>query len=356
MKVLELDERHHVIRVVPECSEDLFFLTLLIEPGDVVYSWTYRMLKREGVTGTERGERVKVYMGLRVLSLDFQRFTNRLRIHGVVIEVPDWLPAKGRHHTIAVEPGVEVKIVKEHFNTSLIRGILEQCIQSRAKVLVISIDLRSVCLAEVTAIGSRILYSSSLSLSGKLSHRASLLNELEATLRKLLTRLTLHLREYSAVAIAVPSVLKSMVLEALRKVMDLSSINFTIFNVGEGGESGVYELLRRDDFCDYLKKVNVHFYSSYVEKLFRYLATDEAQVAIGIEEVKEAVEYHAVDTLIMTSNFLTNSYRSEDTRTVLERLGAQHIKVIVIPSEEECGQKLDSLGGIAAFLRFKIRT
>lgn len=58
------------VDLTPEFDEDLFILYLIINEGDVIYSWTVREIR--GKEGGERGgEREKVYLGLRVIDVEY---------------------------------------------------------------------------------------------------------------------------------------------------------------------------------------------------------------------------------------------------------------------------------------------
>src|SRR5439155_1319760 len=81
-------------------ADDLWHLHNLVLPGDQVRASTYRReeVKTDKVR-PERGEKVRVTLTIRVESVEFQAFSDRLRITGVIVEGPQDL---GRHHTLNV--------------------------------------------------------------------------------------------------------------------------------------------------------------------------------------------------------------------------------------------------------------
>src|SRR5207302_1888929 len=103
MRVLHRDPKTGEIKVRVENPDDLWHLHNLLQPGDLVRASTYR---REDVKTDklrpERGEKVRVTLTIRVEDVEFQAFSDRLRISGVIVEGPQDL---GRHHTLNV--GVE---------------------------------------------------------------------------------------------------------------------------------------------------------------------------------------------------------------------------------------------------------
>src|SRR5947207_57678 len=115
MRVLHRDPKTGEIKVRVENPDDLWHLHNLLQPGDLVCASTYR---REDVKTDklrpERGEKVRVTLTIRVEDVEFQAFSDRLRVSGVIVEGPQDL---GRHHTLNV--GVEdilsiIKTWKSH--------------------------------------------------------------------------------------------------------------------------------------------------------------------------------------------------------------------------------------------------
>src|SRR3989454_5696673 len=110
MRVLHKDPNTGEIKVRVENADDLWHLHNLVLPGDQVRASTYR--RQEAKTDKvrpERGEKVRVTLTLRVESVEFQAFADRLRITGVIVEGPQDL---GRHHTLNVAVDDVVSIIK----------------------------------------------------------------------------------------------------------------------------------------------------------------------------------------------------------------------------------------------------
>src|SRR5205809_1038343 len=100
MRVLHRDPKTGEIKVRVENPDDLWHLHNLLQPSDLVRASTYR---REDVKTDklrpERGEKVRVTLTIRVEDVEFQAFSDRLRVSGVIVEGPQDL---GRHHTLNV--------------------------------------------------------------------------------------------------------------------------------------------------------------------------------------------------------------------------------------------------------------
>src|SRR5438132_262529 len=116
MRVLHRDPKTGEIKIRVENPDDLWHLHNLLLPGDLVRASTTR---REEVKSDkvrpERGEKVRVTLTIRVEGVEFQAFSDRLRITGVIVEGPQDL---GRHHTLNV--GVEA--VRSSIQTWKVHG------------------------------------------------------------------------------------------------------------------------------------------------------------------------------------------------------------------------------------------
>ncbi len=97
------------ITLLPESIDDLWHLKHLIEKSDLVFALTFR--KIESATDKlrpEKAERKPMRLGIRVDSVEFHRFANRLRVSGTIEVGQD----VGSHHTLSVEPLRDVSIIK----------------------------------------------------------------------------------------------------------------------------------------------------------------------------------------------------------------------------------------------------
>src|SRR5205809_7380669 len=110
MRVLHRDTRTGEIKLRVENADDLWHLHNLVLPGDHGRASTYRReeVKTDKVR-PERGEKVRVTLTIRVEGVEFQPFSVRLRLTGVIVDGPQVL---GRHHTVKVAVDVGFTVVK----------------------------------------------------------------------------------------------------------------------------------------------------------------------------------------------------------------------------------------------------
>ena len=108
-EVRELRNQFGEIRLFPETLDDIWHLSHLVGPGDLVFATTFRSV--EAATDKLRPEKVEkrpVRLGIRVEKVEFHQHTTRLRIAGVIESGVDVTA----HHTLNVEPGFEISVIK----------------------------------------------------------------------------------------------------------------------------------------------------------------------------------------------------------------------------------------------------
>src|SRR5271157_5046809 len=120
MKILKFDEKKGEMTLQIETLNDLWVLYNVIFPGDKVEARTVRrVVVREG----EKGDRKPMKLGIKVEDVSFYEFANRLRIKGQIFAGPADLISIGRYHTLNIEPGQSIKVIKEIWYDHLVQRI-----------------------------------------------------------------------------------------------------------------------------------------------------------------------------------------------------------------------------------------
>ncbi|RLF05971.1 MAG: hypothetical protein DRK00_02900 [Thermoprotei archaeon] len=349
MRVLELDSAHRRLRLQLETPEDLYFTSLLIDPGDFVTAWTLRQVKIERATGVERGERVRVKLTLQVKKVEFQRFTDSLRVLGVIVEAPEWLHVKGTHHTIALRPGDELELekaalLKHHYRILKIAA-------TRVRPLgVVSVGEGELAVGLVRPQGVEVILTLALPRPSKEgSFKDQLRRELEERLENVMK--SLEGREVNSVVVAAPQLALEVVREVVARMKPRLKISF--MKVSEGGLAGIYELLRNERAQRMFEEVRLAPARGALMKLLELAGRDPGRVALGVDEVKRALELRAVRTLLLLDEVLLSDKRGEVLK-VLEEASRIAEDVVVIPSALEESAFLSKSGGIAAILYFRL--
>ena len=100
---------------------------------------------------------------------------------------------------------------------------------------------------------------------------------------------------------------------------------------------------------DILKDQEIYKEIKIVEEFFNMLGKEKDKTAYGIDEVKKALGFGAVDKLLLSKNLKKSEIRFFQ-KTALET----GVKVELISIDTEEGRQFWNLGGVGGILRYKI--
>lgn len=332
------------IALTPETLDDLWHLKYIIEKGDLVFSVTKR--KAEGSTDKLRPEKVEkktVRLGIRVEDVEFHKFSNRLRVHGTIEHGMD----VSSYHTLNIEDGVNLSINKIWKKDQLERVNEAEAAAKRPKVVIVGIEEGDADIGLVRHYGIEI-YSHITQSSGKG----------EGTLREVFFKMILDQLKHAAaesetIVVAGPGFTKEDFMKYLRSNEPEMAEGVLTEDTSSIGMSGFQEVLRRGAVDRIMEESRIARESSLMEELLKEIALD-GKAAYGPEEVKKALDYGAIETLLVADEMLRLEREKGNIDSLLMAVERAQGKVVVFSTEFEPGQKLHALGGIAALLRYKI--
>lgn len=350
MRIVEVDLREGIARLAIEDFEDLYYLSLFLDRGDLLYAWTTRQLKVERAGGrVERGARTRIYVGIAVEKVEFQRFSKRLRVLGRVVEAPEELHAKGRYHAVSLAPPAEVKIVKREISRAYLE-MLREAERRSFKCLLASVGDSEAVLGILKRSGFEVLAEIE---SDRPREGDSLKREYEEYLARVVSALSrLERREESArVLVAAPRLLLDWLRESVSKERRLAG-RVVYAEVSEGGMAGIWELVRSGRLSRLIGDLRIDYERELVERVLAELGRQRA--AVGLAEASRAARARAVERLLITDSKLLELKESGELPELLEDVERSGGRVVVISGDYEHGKKLEALGGIAALLRFPL--
>ncbi len=359
MKILEMNLKKGFVKVVPETFDDLWHLCNIIYKGDEVYAYTSREIKQdEKYARAKRGERVSVFMGVKVEKVSWDKLLGRLRVHGIICHAPEIIPA-GAHHTLNIALNSPLTIVKEEWACHHLERLETAKKASEKPIIIVAVDDEGYAIATTTQYGIELKVEEKTTLPGKLEaeKRSTAVKEF---FQKVLNSLRQILSETRS-PIAVIGVgfikndfakfLEKEASEIVKSVVDVKSVN-------NSGVAGIYEAIRSGVLTKTMKHLRVMEETEVVEEVLKRLGKGERNVTYGMEEVRRAADFGAVETLILADIILREA--KDEERLSLEQLmkdvEQKGGKIMVVSTEHEAGAKLTALSGIAALLRFALPT
>lgn len=347
MKVLYQNAKTGEIRLRADTLDDLWHLRHIAAPGDLVEGRTYRRddSATSDTSKPTRGEKHPVTLGVRVESVEFQPFTDRLRISGKIETGPGDF---GQYHTLTVEPQDDIKIIKQRWRNHELFRIREAVAATKnPRVAVLSIEEGEALIAFVHAYGVKEVSTVEARGSGKSYQKTAGRQEFFGDV----------LREYKMaiegqkvpVVMVGPGFTKDDFLkfskERARGLLDDAVVDST----AHGGWLGVQEALRRGTIARVVASHRLAEETALLEKLLEEVAKD-GKATYGPKQVGEALKKGAVEVLLVADSIV----RKPDIDELMERAAEQKVRTSVVSTDGEAGKRLEGLTGIAALLKFRV--
>jgi protein pelota len=351
LRIVEENLRKGYIKLIPEDQDDLWILYNIIKPGDRVTAQTTRDVKHEEGSG---GRRIPMILTIIVKNLEFQPFTERLRIRGIVVEGPERYGVKGHYHTLNIVIGKPLIIWKENWSRYDLE-LLRRTSSRRKKVLITAFDYDEAAIALMSEQGVKILEEFTSNIPGK-REPGLFQRGLENYMLTLSEKIVKYYEKYrpDIIVIASPSNLQKRLSEMIR---DRIRTHVIIDHVSMGGVSGVREVLRRDSIREALKEISIIRAQEILSKFHELLIKNSDLVAYGIDDVEECVKYNAVDKLVVSEEYL-RTYDEElrnKISSILDEAYKRRAEIIIVPHNSDVGIEVEGLGGIIAILRYPLK-
>ncbi len=360
MQILLADVKKGVLKVKIEDDEDLWLLNTIVAPGDIVYSLTTREVKPKGTSRSGKGsKRIPMYLGVRVESTEYEPFTNRLRIRGVIVEGPEDFGLKGHHHTLSITIGSELTIVKEK---GIPKYLIEKIMASRRlreNVGIVALDYDEIAFGLVKGYGVKIVFSEATRFPGKReTSRDVKFKEKLMELAEKIVKTSIR-ENVSVLVIASPGFLKDQLVEIVKDIVRREHVELKILTAhcSVGGAKGINEVLKSKIMEDVVKMYDIVEKEKLFSELMRRLSVNENTVALGLNEVYNAAKVGAIEYLLVLDGKLKDMVIEEAKvfEEILESLEKFSGKMKIYSLHHESGLQLKQLGGIAALLRFPLR-
>jgi protein pelota len=350
MKIFKKDLKQGFVELQTETPEDLWYLSNIIDTGDLIRGKTIRKIK----IGDADQRNVKIIKKPVFLKINVERSEltdNILRLSGKVTEGTDDIPA-GSYHTFNVEDSTHFSITKKEWLKYQLDKLKEATEEKGSEILVCVFDREEAIFALLKKYGYEVLTE----IKGDSERKVEGVQTTGNFYKDIVKLLTEYKQRYEINQIILGSpgffkedLMKQIIDADLKKSIILATCNNT-------GKSGMNEVLKRPEVREALKKDRMSQEMKIVEQLLEEISKD-GQAAYGEKQVKDAANAGAIKTLIITDNFIRDrreEERSKDIEKLMKLTEKTNGDVKIITSTHDGGQKVDGLGGIAAILRYKL--
>ena len=352
MKIVNQNTKEGIIEVVPQTLDDLWHLSHIVEVGDNASSKTTRRIQDN--TGdklrSDRGVKKTFYLGLDIENISFHLFTGKLRLTGVITRGPEDLIPLGSHHTLEVKLNTPITIKKERWPKWAIKR-LNQAIDASKKLssLIVILEDDTATLGLMRQFG--IEYYGPI--RGNVSGKRVLDKNRQKSIVQFYEKVIESIEKFDYIQniiIAGPGFVKNDFYDYIKeKHKDLAKIA-VIESTGSGGRVGISEVLKKGTVEKLTSENRVALEMRAIDNLLSEIGRNSSKIAYGLKETTDAINLGAVSQLLI----LDTEVASENMGNLMDMVENMKGEVLVISSEHEGGKQLESLGGMAAILRYEI--
>ncbi|RBQ23429.1 Peptide chain release factor subunit 1 [Candidatus Methanobinarius endosymbioticus] len=353
MRITYQDTKQGIMDLVPETLDDLWHISYIIEEGDVVSSKTTRRI--QDTTGdklrSDRGIKKTFFIEIKVESVSFHMFTGKLRATGAIVSGPEDLIPLSSHHTLEIKLNVSVKIKKEHWSRYILNRV-KQAVEASKKLsaIIVSIEDDVADFGLVRQFGIEYYGPIIGNISGKRIIDKNRQKNIDEFYQKIVDSLN-KFNDIQNIIIVGPGFTKNSFYDFLEdKYPNLSKIAI-LETAGTGGRVGIHEVLKRGvvEKLTAENRITKEIYA--LEEILEEISKTSKLVVYGKEKTINAANAGAIKKLLVLDKLV----RIEKLEKVMDLVENMNGKVMVISSEHDGGKQLESLGGLAALLRYPLK-
>lgn len=344
MKVLHQDTRTNEIKLMPESIDDLWHIENLLDEGDLVYATTLRRKEDKGdKLRPERTEKVRMRLGIRVTKVEFHESDDRLRLLGTIESGPQDV---GQHHTLMIGIRDDLTVVKSEWKQAHLERIRRAVDASdRPSVVFVAIEDTEAVIAIAREYGLKEVATITRNPGGKMYDSKSD----EQEFLSVVAEKVMSVDEEAPLVVLGPGFTKESLARSMRDRHPDRCSNLTVLSTGQAGMAGIQEVMKRGLGGKAVEDSRVATETQLVERLFSEISTD-GLFAYGLDSVRLAAEAGAIDTLLVSDV----KVRTSEADSLLRAVEGSRGRFFIVSSLHEAGRKLESLGGVAAILRYRM--
>ena len=349
MNIIHSDFKKGIVKLKVTSPEDLWYLSHLIDPGDFVKGKTTRKIK---IGENENAKTVKktYLVKIEAETIDFSTGGDNLRVNGKIKEGPEEIP-KDSYQAIALELGTEFTLEKVRW-LEYQKQKLKESTEKKVQYLICIFDREEVLFALTKEFGYEIV----LRFKGDVPKKSQTVEIKKNFHQEIIKAIMEYNQRYTPenIIIASPAFWK----EELHKKITDSEIKkkIVLATCSDVSESSIDEVIKRPELEQVMKASRTRQEKIIVDQLLNEINKNGLAV-YGWEEVKKAIDAGAVSKLLLTDDFIQQKREQGkylELDTLMKKIDSLKGEIHIISSEQESGQKLDGLSGVAAILRYNL--
>ena len=355
------------VDLVIDNIEDLWCLYNLLAKGDYVKTATFRKIQHES-GGKVQSTKKKLVITIRVEEIDYDQEAGIIRIKGKNISENEHISI-GQYQTCELGKGSFFSLFKTYWDEIHVDTLKAATDPS------LTADVASIIMEEgvahlyfitnnLTTLKGKITQTIPKKRTGSSNHDKAKKEFFHKVLNQLVK--DINFESVKCVVIASPGFTKdefgdymSNQIETSTKVYDNIKANlkkFIYVHSSSGYKQSLEEILTKPDVKVLIKNTKYNDDNVVMERFNEVLGKEMDKAFFGLAAFEIANKKNAIDTLIITDNFLRTISPStrKHVSTLMKGLKAKGVKVHKMSSQHVAGEKVDAFGGIVGILTYVV--
>ncbi|MBS1267118.1 MAG: Protein pelota [Candidatus Woesearchaeota archaeon] len=350
MQILKKQLKYGKIKLKITSLDDLWYLSQIIEPDDVVEGKTERKIKLKGRDDQTKSIIKKtIWLKLKVEKTQLHEYSDILKVQGIVIEGSENVP-NGSHHSFNLKVGKQITIIKEKWLKYHLKQLKDSSSDNLSNILICVLDRENAFFAILRKKGYKILSKIKGDVSKKIDksiNTGDFYKEIITVLEKYYKRFDLR-----SIIIASPAFWKDELFKRIKNKNMRKKIVLATCNTAK--KPAIQEILNRDEIKKVLDDQRMSQEVQLVEELLEEVSKNNKAV-YGLKQTGYAIKAGAVEKFMISTGFIHKKRQKKsfsEVNSLMQKVEQMGGEISIINSENTAGKKLDSLGGIAAILRY----
>jgi protein pelota len=293
MNIIKSDLKKGFVVVKVNVNDDLWYLENVIEKGDLVKTRTLRNIFVERQGQQVKAEKRPMVLKLEVEKIEFQKFTNLLRLTGKIVEGPEDVQL-GSYHTIEVKFGTVLTIYKKEWKQYQIDR-LNKALTKVPDVLIAVVDSNQATFGMLKRSGVEIV-------SEFINPHST--TEEEEKLPEFYKKIASEIEKFSEkverIVLAGPGFTKEHVQKTIQENYPELKSKLIIDTTTSATKAGVNEILKKGTLDKIIRDSEIVKESQVVQEFFTHLSKDDGLAVYGLDQIKDADNAGAVKILLIS--------------------------------------------------------
>ncbi|KAG5859398.1 release factor domain 1 domain-containing protein [Encephalitozoon hellem] len=331
------------LRMTPEHQDDIYILSSVIDVGDMVTSVTTRKIQIDGKTQ----HRMTLTLKIKIESINVDLESSTIYLKGKTVLINEHVKL-GSYHTIDVTLGQSFELEKEEWQEMSIR-LLKEAAKPQPEVIFIVFYEKECVVSMVTR--SKV----SIILKQEMKNRK--FGNVVKTLEKYIGKVSLFV-------IASMFEVRNEFYRAVMGSKELKKAcnSFCVVKVppecrGCSNSKVISTILTDKELSKVFQGVQYIDDLKEMDGFFVKFAKGSDLICIGMESIREAMDYGALDRLMITDERIKPNDVEErkEMEAFCKEIQAMNCKISIIPVAHFSGERLKEMGGICGLLKFNYK-